>query len=109
LVDISTSVDKKAGLPAHLIQNSALRSSNATNFDASKGGSLFGMCVAFLSLNLFQYAAPLHTAQPRYNLFERAAERDVLPYCRIRGIDTLVNGMLCRGLLSGKMKPDTVF
>lgn len=67
------------------------------------------MCVAFRSLNLFQYAAPLHTAQPRYNLFERAAERDVLPYCRIRGIDTLVNGVLCRGLLSGKMKPDTVF
>ncbi|MGY4434900.1 aryl-alcohol dehydrogenase-like predicted oxidoreductase [Bradyrhizobium sp. F1.13.1] len=25
--------------------------------------------------------APLHTAQPPYNLFERSIEQDVLPYC----------------------------
>jgi aryl-alcohol dehydrogenase-like predicted oxidoreductase len=60
-------------------------------------------------MNIFQQAAPLHTAQPPYNLFERSAERDVLPYCRIRGIDTLTYGSLCRGLLSGRMKSDTQF
>lgn len=60
-------------------------------------------------MNLFQQVAPLHTAQPPYNLFERVAERDVLPYCRIRGISTLTYGALCRGLLSGRMKPDTQF
>jgi aryl-alcohol dehydrogenase-like predicted oxidoreductase len=60
-------------------------------------------------MNLFQQAAPLHTAQPPYNLFERDVERDVLPYCRTHRISTLTYGSLCRGLLSGKMKIDTVF
>jgi len=60
-------------------------------------------------MNLFQQAAPVHTAQPPYNLFERDVERDVLPYCRTHGISTLTYGSLCRGLLSGKMKIDTVF
>ena len=60
-------------------------------------------------MNLFQQAAPLHTAQPPYNLFERDVERDVLPYCRTHRISTLTYGSLCRGLLSGKMKLDTEF
>src|SRR4029450_6357726 len=57
-------------------------------------------------MNVFRHLAPLHTAQP-YNLFERGVERDVLPYCRTHGVSTLTYGSLCRGLLSGKMKPDT--
>ena len=60
-------------------------------------------------MNLFQQAAPLHTAQPPYNLFERDVERDVLPYCRTQRISTLTYGSLCRGLLSGKMNPGTEF
>jgi len=60
-------------------------------------------------MNLFQQAAPLHTAQPPYNLFERDVERDVLPYCRTQGISTLTYGSLCRGLLSGKMNPGSEF
>ena len=60
-------------------------------------------------MKLFQQAAPLHTAQPPYNLFEREVERDVLPYSRTHGINTLTYGSLCRGLLSGKMKLDTEF
>jgi aryl-alcohol dehydrogenase-like predicted oxidoreductase len=60
-------------------------------------------------MHLFQQAAPLHTAQPPYNLFERDVERDVLPYCRTHRISTLTYGSLCRGLLSGKMKLDTEF
>src|SRR5262245_32703693 len=60
-------------------------------------------------MKLFQQAAPLHTAQPPYNLFERGVEKDVLPYCRTHGISTLTYGSLCRGLLSGRMKPGTKF
>ena len=33
----------------------------------------------------------------------------VLPYCRKNNISTFGYGALCRGLLSGRMKPDTVF
>ena len=60
-------------------------------------------------LNLFRQAAPLHTAQPPYNLFERNVEKDVLPYCHSQGINTLTYGSLCRGLLSGKMKLNREF
>jgi aryl-alcohol dehydrogenase-like predicted oxidoreductase len=60
-------------------------------------------------MELFRAVAPLHTAQPPYNLFERGIERDILPYCRERKIATLAYGALCRGLLSGKMRPETRF
>jgi aryl-alcohol dehydrogenase-like predicted oxidoreductase len=56
-----------------------------------------------------QHVAPLHTAQPPYNLFERGVKKDVLPYCLTHGVSTLTYGSLCRGLLSGKMKPDSEF
>jgi aryl-alcohol dehydrogenase-like predicted oxidoreductase len=57
----------------------------------------------------FRRVAPLHVLQPPYNLFERAIEADLLPYCRKNRIATLGYGALCRGLLSGRMRPDTVF
>jgi aryl-alcohol dehydrogenase-like predicted oxidoreductase len=42
-------------------------------------------------------------------LFERAIERDVLPYAKQHGLTVLAYGALCRGLLSGRMKADTAF
>jgi aryl-alcohol dehydrogenase-like predicted oxidoreductase len=57
----------------------------------------------------FRRVAPLHVLQPPYNLFERGIETDLLPYCRKNEIATLGYGALCRGLLSGRMRPETVF
>lgn len=57
----------------------------------------------------FETAAPLHTIQPPYNLFEREIERDVLPYALKQNITTLTYGALCRGLLSGTMTADRQF
>jgi aryl-alcohol dehydrogenase-like predicted oxidoreductase len=57
----------------------------------------------------FRKVAPLHTAQPPYNLFEREIERDVLPYCHDRDIALLAYGSLCRGLLSGTMSKSSRF
>jgi aryl-alcohol dehydrogenase-like predicted oxidoreductase len=57
----------------------------------------------------FRSVAPLHVLQSPYNLFERAIETRVLPYCRAHNIATLGYGALCRGLLSGRMLPDTTF
>jgi aryl-alcohol dehydrogenase-like predicted oxidoreductase len=62
-----------------------------------------------LQMERFRRIAPLHVLQPPYNLFERAIEADLLPYCREHKIATLGYGALCRGLLSGRMKTDTVF
>src|SRR6202045_3525933 len=57
----------------------------------------------------FRRVAPLHVLQPPYNLFERAIETDLLPYCRKNRIATLGYGALCRGLLSGRMQAGKVF
>jgi aryl-alcohol dehydrogenase-like predicted oxidoreductase len=57
----------------------------------------------------FSAVAPLHVLQPPYNLFERAIEAQILPYCNANHIVTLGYGALCRGLLSGRMQPDTTF
>jgi aryl-alcohol dehydrogenase-like predicted oxidoreductase len=57
----------------------------------------------------FRQVAPLHVLQSPYNLFERAIEADILPYCRANHIVTLGYGALCRGLLSGRMRQDTKF
>src|SRR5258708_20572223 len=57
----------------------------------------------------FREVAPLHVLEPSYNLFERAVESDILPYCRANNIATLGYGALCRGLLSGRMRADTTF
>lgn len=51
----------------------------------------------------------LAAIQPPYNLFEREAENDVIPYAKKHGLAALCYGPLCRGLLSGKMTKDRVF
>ncbi len=51
----------------------------------------------------------IDTVQPAYNLFRRAIERDVLPYCREQGIGVLAYGPLAHGLLSGRMTANPTF
>lgn len=54
-------------------------------------------------------SAPVASLQPPFNLFERAAETKLLPYCLEHGLATLAYGGLCRGLLSGKFTGDEHF
>ncbi len=51
----------------------------------------------------------VHSLQPPYNLFERGAENELLPFCRTRNIATLGYGGLCRGLLTGKFTGEETF
>src|SRR5712671_2940640 len=60
-------------------------------------------------METFRRVAPLHVLQSPYNLFERGIESEILPYCRRNNIAVLGYGALCRGLLSGRMRPDTAF
>ncbi|WP_414039815.1 aldo/keto reductase [Acidithiobacillus sp. M4-SHS-6] len=60
-------------------------------------------------MDAFRRAAPLATDQPPYNLFERAIEADVRPYCVEHGIGIIAYGALCRGLLSGRMSAERRF
>ena len=57
----------------------------------------------------FAAVAPLHTSQPPFNLFERDAEREVLPWGASHGVVGLTYGALCRGLLSGRMSRERAF
>src|SRR5207249_1381100 len=57
-------------------------------------------------MDAFRRVAPLHVLQSPYNLFERSIEDEILPYCRRNNIAVLGYGALCRGLLSGRMRPD---
>jgi aryl-alcohol dehydrogenase-like predicted oxidoreductase len=57
----------------------------------------------------FRAVAPVHVVQSPYNLFERAIEADVLPYCLANDIAVLGYGALCRGLLSGRITATTAF
>lgn len=60
-------------------------------------------------MDAFRKAAPLHVLQPPYNLFERQAENELLPYAHENNITTLLYGSLCRGLLTGKMHAESAF
>jgi len=54
-------------------------------------------------------ARPVYSLQPPYNVFEREAEKDILPFCIENEIPTLVYGGLCRGLLTGKFAGNETF
>lgn len=89
-------IEETAAFLGQLLQQGKIRAIGVSNFSPEQ-------------MDRFRRVAPLHTAQPPYNLFERQIEAEVLPYCREHGIHTLVYSPLCRGLLSGRMTPQTTF
>ena len=89
-------VEETADIMALLYRQGKIRAIGVSNYSPQE-------------LERFRAVAPLQTVQPPYNLFERAIEREVLPYARRHHISTLTYGALCRGLLSGKMRPHTQF
>ncbi|HZZ25536.1 MAG TPA: aldo/keto reductase [Roseiarcus sp.] len=80
--------------------------------DLQRAGKIKAIGVSNFSpaqIEAFRKVAPVQTVQSPYNLFERAIEDDVLPYCRDKDIVTFAYGALCRGLLSGRMTAQTQF
>jgi aryl-alcohol dehydrogenase-like predicted oxidoreductase len=80
--------------------------------DLRKAGKIQAIGVSNFSpqqMAEFSKYAPLHTVQPPYNLFEREAESEVLPYVKAHDLCALTYGALCRGLLSGRINEKTVF
>jgi aryl-alcohol dehydrogenase-like predicted oxidoreductase len=89
-------VEETAEAMRSLFEQGKIRAIGVSNFSAGQ-------------MERFRRVAPLHVLQAPYNLFERAIEAEILPYCRANGIATLGYGALCRGLLSGRVQPDTKF
>jgi len=80
--------------------------------DLRKEGKVLALGVSNFStqeMDVFRRVAPLSTAQPPYNLFERDIDGDVLPYVRQHGLVALAYGALCRGLLAGRVDVNTRF
>jgi aryl-alcohol dehydrogenase-like predicted oxidoreductase len=89
-------VEETAEAMRSLYEQGKIRAIGVSNFSVAQ-------------MERFRQVAPLHVLQPPYNLFERAIDVDVLPYCRANNIATFGYGALCRGLLSGRMRPETTF
>lgn len=94
--DPKTPMEETARTMERLYRDGKIRAIGVSNFSPEQ-------CDAF------REAAPLHAVQPPLNLFEREAERDIIPYAKREGLTMLTYGALCRGLLSGKMRRDITF
>ena len=89
-------VEETAEAMRSLYEQGKIRAIGVSNFSVAQ-------------MERFRQVAPLHVLQSPYNLFERAIEAEILPYCHANHIVTLGYGALCRGLLSGRMRADTKF
>jgi len=94
--DPSVPIEETAEAMKQLMEEEKIRAIGVSNYSPKQ-------------MDKFHEVAPLYTSQPPYNLFERGIEDDVLPYCQKNSITLVTYGALCRGLLTGKMKPDTNF
>jgi aryl-alcohol dehydrogenase-like predicted oxidoreductase len=89
-------VEETAEAMRSLYEQGKIRAIGVSNFSVAE-------------MERFRSVAPVHVLQAPYNLFERDIEAQILPYCRANNIATFGYGALCRGLLSGRMQPDTTF
>jgi aryl-alcohol dehydrogenase-like predicted oxidoreductase len=89
-------IQETAGALARLLKEGKIRAIGVSNYSPAQ-------------MDEFREAAPIHSVQPPYNLFEREAENGVLPYAAQHDITVLCYGALCRGLLTGTINRATQF
>jgi aryl-alcohol dehydrogenase-like predicted oxidoreductase len=89
-------IEETAAAMQMLLRQGKIRAIGVSNFSVEQ-------------MQQFRSVAALHVLQSPYNLFEREFDAELLPYCRKNNIATFGYGALCRGLLSGRMRPTTIF
>jgi aryl-alcohol dehydrogenase-like predicted oxidoreductase len=94
--DPETPIAETAEALSQLVKEGKIRAIGVSNYSVEE-------------METFQKTTELHAAQPPFNLFERQAEQTILLYCKNKHLSTLGYGVLCRGLLSGKMRLNTQF
>jgi aryl-alcohol dehydrogenase-like predicted oxidoreductase len=94
--DFSTSYEETAQALLDLKRDGKIRAIGVSNYSID-------------AMERFRRVAPLASAQPPLNLFEREALKDIIPWCRKNGVSTLTYGALCRGLLTGEIDETTRF
>ncbi|WP_223596230.1 aldo/keto reductase [Neobacillus bataviensis] len=60
-------------------------------------------------LKTFNRHHSIDVLQVEYSILNRAAEKEILPYCQEENIGVVVRGPLQKGLLTGKFTKETVF
>ncbi|MFP4167408.1 MAG: aldo/keto reductase [Desulfonatronovibrionaceae bacterium] len=88
--------DEIAGTLRGLQEQGKIRAAGVSNFTPEQ-------------MQQFSRECRLSSCQPPYNILERDIEKDILPFCRKQGVALLTYGALCRGLLTGKMTPESTF
>lgn len=94
--DTTVPIEEAAAVLLKLQQQGKIRSLGVSNFSGRQ-------------MDAFQSIAPLHANQPPYNIFERAIDDEMLPYCREHSIAVLTYSSMCRSLLAGRLTADTEF
>jgi aryl-alcohol dehydrogenase-like predicted oxidoreductase len=94
--DLAVPIEETAGTMQALFTEGLIRAIGVSNFSPEQ-------------MKQFMSVSRLHTVQPPYNLFERQIDSDVLPFVRDKHVSAFAYGSLCRGLLTGTMRPDTKF
>jgi aryl-alcohol dehydrogenase-like predicted oxidoreductase len=94
--DPSVPIEETAGALGRLLDEGKIRAIGVSNFSVEQMVS-------------FRAVAPLHAIEPPYNLFERASERQIIPYARAQGMTILAYGALCRSLLTGSITAAATF
>ena len=77
--------------------------------DAGKTRSVGVSNFSLPQLVEFHAICPVSAVEPPYNMLQREIERDLVPWCRERGIAVCVYWPLLKGLLAGKLPRDFVF
>jgi aryl-alcohol dehydrogenase-like predicted oxidoreductase len=89
-------IKETAAALARLLKEGKIRAIGVSNYSSAQ-------------MEEFLEAAPIHSVQPPYNLFEREAESAVLPFAAQHNLAVLCYGALCRGLLTGTITNTTQF
>ncbi|HEU5315886.1 MAG TPA: aldo/keto reductase [Chloroflexota bacterium] len=105
-VDASTPIYETLSTLDALVQQGKVRYIGCSNFAA------WQICEALWAADR-KNLTPFVSVQPRYNIFDRAIERELVPFCRQYGIGIIPYSPLAGGILTGKYKegeappPDT--
>ena len=60
-------------------------------------------------LERFDRECPIAACQMPFNMLQRDIEREIVPWCRSRGVGIVAYWPLMKGLLTGRMSPSTTF
>ena len=94
--DPNCPLEESAGVLKELMEEGKTRSIGVSNFTVPQ-------------LEAFHRVCPISAFQPPFNMLQRQIELDTLPWCRQRGVSTMVYWPLMKGLLAGRIPRDYQF